>query len=146
MKLAGDILLAVLESNTKNRYDRCMNDRSLTYQDYAQFASQSLDEIARDCEVSAFRATGPGGQGVNTTDSAVRMKHVLTGITVSSRESRSQFRNRQLCLQKLHEIFVRKAKPPKVRKKTRVPRRAKEKRLQDKRITSRKKADRKKLD
>jgi len=123
-----------------------MSDKRLTYRDYVQFATQPLDELLRDCEVSAFRATGPGGQGVNTTDSAVRMKHAPTGITVTSRESRSQFRNRQLCLQKLHEIFVYRAQPPKIRKKTQIPLRVKEKRLQDKRIISRKKADRKRID
>lgn len=123
-----------------------MDNESPTYRDFARFASQSLDDVARDCEVSVFRATGPGGQGVNTTDSAVRMKHLPTGITVTARESRSQFRNRQLCLQKLRMIFERKAQPPKIRKKTRIPRRAKERRLQDKRITSEKKAARKKVD
>lgn len=123
-----------------------MDNESPTYLDFARFASQSLDDVARDCEVSVFRATGPGGQGVNTTDSAVRMKHLPTGITVTARESRSQFRNRQLCLQKLRMIFERKAQPPKIRKKTRIPRRAKERRLQDKRMTSEKKAARKKVD
>lgn len=123
-----------------------MDSENLTYRDYAAFAQQSLDEIARDCEVSVFRATGPGGQGVNTTDSAVRMKHLPTGITVTSRESRSQFRNRQLCLSKLRAIFERKARPPKIRKQTRIPRRAKEKRLQDKRLTSEKKAARRRVD
>ncbi len=123
-----------------------MDNESPTYRDFARFASQSLDDVARDCEVSVFRATGPGGQGVNTTDSAVRMKHLPTGITVTARESRSQFRNRQLCLQKLRMIFERKAQPPKIRKKTCIPRRAKERRLQDKRMTSEKKAARKKVD
>lgn len=123
-----------------------MPDESPTYRDYAVFARQPLEEIARDCEVSAFRATGPGGQGVNTTDSAVRMTHLPTGITVTSRESRSQFRNRQLCLAKLRAVFERKARPPKVRKQTRIPRRAKEARLKDKRLTGEKKAARRRVE
>lgn len=123
-----------------------MDEKKLTYRDYAVFAHQELEEISRDCETTAFRATGPGGQGVNTTDSAVRMTHLPTGITVTSRESRSQFRNRQLCLSKLHDIFERKARPPKPRKKTRVPRHAKEARLKKKRLTSEKKAARRRID
>lgn len=90
----------------------------LTYRDYARLAALSLDEIAAGCEVDVFHATGPGGQGVNTTDSAVRMTHVPTGIVVTSRESRSQYRNRQLCLQKLRAEFERRAVPPKARHAT----------------------------
>ena len=77
-------------------------EKRLTYQDYSRFARQSLSELARQCEAEAFRATGPGGQGVNTTDSAVRMRHMPTGITIVSRESRSQLQNRERCLEKIH--------------------------------------------
>ena len=91
--------------------------------DYATYARQSADELALDCEVQVFRAKGPGGQGVNTTDSAVRMTHVPTGITVTARETRSQFQNRQLCLQKIQRIIERRAQPPHLRKKTHVPQR-----------------------
>ena len=90
----------------------------LTYRDYARLAALSLDEIAASCEVDVFHATGPGGQGVNTSDSAVRMTHVPTGIVVTSRESRSQYRSRQLCLQKLRAEFERRAVPPKARHAT----------------------------
>lgn len=100
-----------------------------TYRDYAVWARQSLEDIARDCHVQAFRASGPGGQCVNTTDSAVRMTHVPSGMTVTSHESRSQFRNRQLCLQKLRDRFVREAVPPKARRATKATRASKERRL-----------------
>lgn len=96
----------------------------------------------RDCEVSVFRATGPGGQGVNTTDSAVRMRHVPTGVTVVSRESRSQLQNRLTCLEKLRAIFERRSHPPKPRKPTKVSRAQKERRLQGKHRASQKKAQR----
>ncbi len=92
-----------------------------TYCDFARWARQALEDVARDCDVQVFRASGPGGQCVNTTDSAVRMTHVPSGLTVVSRESRSQFRNRQLCLQKLRAQFERRAVPPKVRRATKVP-------------------------
>lgn len=100
-----------------------------TYRDFAVWARHPLDEVERDCEVQAFRASGPGGQCVNTTDSAVRMEHRPSGIVVVSRESRSQFRNRRLCLQKLHAAFERAAMPPKARHATKPSRRAREARL-----------------
>ena len=111
-----------------------MDERQLTHREYAEYARMSADEIARDCEVDVFRATGPGGQGVNTTDSAVRMRHVPTGVTVTARESRSQFQNRASCLRKLRAIFERRARPPKVRKPTKPSKRAKARRLADKRL------------
>lgn len=113
-----------------------MDEKDPTYQDYARFSRQSADEVSRDCETDVFRASGPGGQCVNTTDSAVRMTHVPTGITVTSRESRSQFRNRQLCLQKLHRLFLERAVPPKTRRATRPSRAARVRRLDQKRRRS----------
>lgn len=119
---------------------------TLSHRDYAAFAAQSPERVLRDCEVSVFRATGPGGQGVNTTDSAVRMRHVPTGVTVVSRESRSQLQNRQACLAKLHAIFERRSHVPKPRKKTKVSRAQKERRLQAKHLASRKKSLRSRVD
>ena len=95
-----------------------MEKSDLTYRDYARLARLPLDELAAGCEAQAFHASGPGGQCVNTTDSAVRMMHRATGITVTSRESRSQYRNRQLCLQKIRAELERRAVPPKVRHAT----------------------------
>lgn len=115
----------------------------LTYKDYAGWASQSIERISRDCEATAFHASGHGGQCVNTTDSAVRMVHVPSGIVVVSRESRSQYRNRQICLQKLRKEFQQRSRPPEKRVKTKVPARARQKRLRDKRFVARKKALRK---
>lgn len=112
----------------------------LTWREYAEFAKQPPERVYQDCKVDVFRATGPGGQGVNTTDSAVRMRHVPTGVTVVSRESRSQAQNRQTCLAKLHDVFARRAKPPRPRKKTRPTKASKERRLKAKRIQGERKA------
>lgn len=122
-----------------------MEEQKLTYRDYAAFARQSADEIARDCTVQVFRATGPGGQGVNTTDSAVRMKHGPTRIVVTARESRSQFQNRGLCIRKLRAIFERRSRPPRVRIKTKVPKRSRQRRLSDKHFNAVKKSQRRRV-
>lgn len=58
-------------------------------------------DLLAQCEVQVFRATGPGGQSVNTTDSAVRLRHLPSGITVVCRRERSQLLNKRACLERL---------------------------------------------
>jgi len=92
-----------------------------------------LDEdLLRECEVETFRSSGPGGQHVNKTESAVRLRHGPSGIVVSSQQERSQHRNKVLCLQKLRRKVAQFNYRPKERVPTRIPRSAKKRTLEEK--------------
>lgn len=68
---------------------------------------KSDSELIAQCEVQTFRSQGSGGQSVNTTDSAVRLIHLPSGLVVTSQQERSQYLNKMLCLKKLREKVVR---------------------------------------
>ena len=94
------------------------------------------NDLKKQCRITTFRASGPGGQHRNVTDSAVRLQHLPTGIVVIGRRHRSQHRNLEDALERL-AVKIKESK--KVRKKrvpTRKPRAIRERELEAKKRRS----------
>lgn len=67
---------------------------------------QQLSWHVKDVVLETCRASGPGGQHVNKVETAVRGKHLPSGLQVLAMDSRSQLQNKQLCLQRLEAKFL----------------------------------------
>jgi len=98
---------------------------------------ESNEDLLRECEVETFRSSGPGGQHVNKTESAVRLRHLPSGVVVTSQQERSQQRNKALCLQRLRKKVEQMNYHPPKRVLKRVPRSAKNRTLEEKARRSR---------
>ncbi len=101
-----------------------------------------LKKLLADCDVETYRASGPGGQHRNKTESAVRMTHRPSGIVRVGTEHRSQLRNRELALERIFKALEAKKKKPKPRVATKPSKAAKTRRLESKARDSVKKRER----
>lgn len=72
------------------------------------WAGLSDDQLLQQCDVDTYRASGPGGQKRNKTSSAVRLRHVPSGLIVIAEESRSQHENKARALRRLRQALYLK--------------------------------------
>jgi len=100
----------------------------------------------KDLLISYFKSSGPGGQKKNKTESAVRIQHLPSGIIVTATESRSQFINRQMALNRLRERLLALRRRRKKRIATQPTKASRERRLTQKNRRSTIKQDRGKVD
>jgi ribosome-associated protein len=92
------------------------------------------ETLEREVVVDVFRASGPGGQHVNKTESALRLTHPPSGVVVRAQDSPSQFRNREIAFERLIEWLKRLNHVPKKRIATKPSRAAKRRRVEAKKL------------
>ncbi len=92
--------------------------------------------LKKEVIVETYRSRGPGGQRKNKTATAVRLKHLLSGITVIATEHRFQAQNRKLAFERLQERLIKLNRPRKRREPTSVPLGAIERKKEEKKIHS----------
>jgi ribosome-associated protein len=106
----------------------------------------SDEELLAECVVDTFRSSGPGGQNVNRRETAVRIRHLPTGIVVTCQRERSQLRNKRIALEELRRRLEVLEKPERPRVPTRPPRGVRSRILAGKKRRGLKKLLRKKPD
>ena len=98
--------------------------------------------LEREVEIDVLRASGPGGQHVNKTESAVRLTHPPSGVMVVVQDTRSQHRNREVAFERLAERLRRLNHVPRKRVPTKPTAAARKRRLETKKQVGAKKLTR----
>lgn len=109
------------------------------------FSTDRLD-LEKEVVIHTFRASGPGGQHRNVTDSGVRLVHKPSGVVVTATELRSQLRNKEKAFERLIERLQERNRIKKPRIPTKISRAARKKILKKKRLIQKKKKLREKPD
>lgn len=98
-----------------------------------------FETLKRQVIVETYRSRGPGGQRKNKTETAVRLTHPPSGITVIATEHRSQAQNRKLAFERLQKRLLTLNRPRRRRIPTSTPLKAVERRIEGKKHLSAKK-------
>lgn len=106
----------------------------------------SDEDLLKQCEITTMRSSGAGGQHVNTTESAVRIRHLPTGIVVREESSRSQFTNRRVGLERLKVKLAQLSVVKPKRIPTKKTKASQKRRLDEKSHRSKIKKDRSRFD
>lgn len=94
--------------------------------------SLEREVLEQEVRIDTFRASGPGGQHVNKTNSAIRLTHAPSGVVVIAQDSSSQFRNKEIAFDRLVEKLVKLNHVPKKRFATKPTRASTERRITEK--------------
>ncbi|MBI3715488.1 MAG: peptide chain release factor-like protein [Betaproteobacteria bacterium] len=92
------------------------------------------ETLENEVRIDTYRASGPGGQHVNKTNSAIRLTHLPSGAVVIAQDSSSQFRNKEVAFERLTEKLKKLNHVPKKRFATKPTRASKERRIEAKKI------------
>ena len=98
-----------------------------------------IETLEKQVVIETYRSRGPGGQRKNKTETAVRLRHLPSGVTVSATEHRFQTQNRRLAFERLRERLLELNRPKRRRVPTAVPARALERKREEKKLLSAKK-------
>lgn len=94
-------------AETPKKHLICFNyNTSASHGNGTNYLELTDDELMRQCEMDTFKASGPGGQHRNKRESAVRLKHLPTGIIAQAVEDRSQHMNRASALKRLRALLA----------------------------------------
>jgi len=122
----------------RSRTTRVSRDRALSADQPSPVLN--LDVLKAQTQVSFFRSGGPGGQHRNKTETAVRLVHGPTGLTVVAAQERSQRRNLAIAFDRLRRKLIARSAVPRPRVPTRTPTAVRQARLETKHRQAKKKA------